>query len=74
MFASNVTSSSVAVNDNKTLASVLGNKATNRVNVAVTDLTQANTGLAIACALGVTFPFNLLIGIPLYLKLAPYFA
>ncbi|MBH9551449.1 sodium-dependent bicarbonate transport family permease [Inhella gelatinilytica] len=31
---------------------------------------QANTGLAIACALGVTFPFNLLIGIPLYLKLA----
>jgi len=35
---------------------------------------QANTGLAIACALGVTFPFNLLIGIPLYLKLAPYFA
>ena len=31
---------------------------------------QANTGLAIACALGVTFPFNLLVGIPLYLKLA----
>jgi putative PIN family toxin of toxin-antitoxin system len=30
--------------------------------------------LDIACALGVTFPFNLLIGIPLYLKLAPYFA
>lgn len=29
---------------------------------------QANTGLCIACALGVTFPFNLLIGIPLYLK------
>ena len=34
---------------------------------------QANTGLAIACALGVTFPFNLLVGIPLYLHLAPYF-
>ena len=31
---------------------------------------QANTGLAIACALGVTFPFNLLVGIPLYLRLA----
>ncbi len=35
---------------------------------------QANTGLAIACALGVTFPFNLLVGIPLYLHLAPHFA
>jgi hypothetical protein len=34
---------------------------------------QANTGLAIACALGVTFPFNLLIGIPLYLHMAPHF-
>ncbi|WP_397533792.1 sodium-dependent bicarbonate transport family permease [Roseateles sp.] len=34
---------------------------------------QANTGLSIACALGVTFPFNLLVGIPLYLHLAPYF-
>jgi uncharacterized protein len=34
---------------------------------------QANAGLAIACALGVTFPFNLLVGIPLYLKLAPLF-
>ena len=29
---------------------------------------QANTGLAIACALGVTFPFNILVGIPLYLR------
>ena len=27
---------------------------------------QANAGLAIACALGVTFPFNLILGIPLY--------
>ncbi len=35
---------------------------------------QANAGLAIACALGVTFPFNLLVGIPLYLQLAPRFA
>jgi len=30
---------------------------------------QANTGLCIACALGVSFPFNLLVGIPLYLRL-----
>lgn len=30
---------------------------------------QANTGLAIACALGISFPFNILIGIPLYLRL-----
>lgn len=29
---------------------------------------QANTGLCIACALGVTFPFNVLVGIPLYLR------
>lgn len=30
-------------------------------------LPQANGGLAIAVALGVTFPFNVLVGIPLYL-------
>lgn len=52
VLTSTVTSSSVAVNDNKTLASVLGNKATNGVNVEVTNLTQANTGLASAQTLG----------------------
>jgi uncharacterized protein len=31
---------------------------------------EANAGLAITAALAITFPFNLLIGIPLYLKLA----
>ena len=31
---------------------------------------QANAALSITAALGVTFPFNVLIGIPLYLKLA----
>lgn len=33
-------------------------------------LPQANAGLAIAVALGVTFPFNVLIGIPLYLHVS----
>jgi len=33
-------------------------------------LPQANGGLAIAVALGVTFPFNVLVGIPLYLHIA----
>jgi uncharacterized protein len=33
---------------------------------------QANAALSITAALGVTFPFNVLIGIPLYLKLAQY--
>ena len=31
---------------------------------------QANAALSITAALGVTFPFNLVIGIPLYLELA----
>jgi hypothetical protein len=31
---------------------------------------QANPGLSLAAALGVTFPFNVLIGIPLYHRLA----
>jgi hypothetical protein len=31
---------------------------------------QANAALSITAALGVTFPFNVLLGIPLYLKLA----
>ncbi len=33
---------------------------------------QANAALSITAALGVTFPFNVLFGIPLYLKLAQY--
>jgi hypothetical protein len=33
---------------------------------------QANAALSITAALGVTFPFNLVIGIPLYLELAQY--
>jgi len=35
---------------------------------------QANAALSITAALGVTFPFNVLLGIPLYLQLAQYFA
>lgn len=31
---------------------------------------EANSGLSIAAALGITFPFNILVGIPLYLQLA----
>lgn len=31
---------------------------------------QANPALSIGAALGITFPFNLLIGIPLYHRLA----
>ncbi len=35
---------------------------------------QANAALSITAALGVTFPFNVLVGIPLYLMLAQYFS
>lgn len=31
---------------------------------------QANAALSIAAALGVTFPFNILFGIPLYFEMA----
>ena len=31
---------------------------------------QANAGLSITAALGITFPFNLVVGIPLYIRLA----
>jgi len=31
-------------------------------------LPKANPGLSLACSLGITFPFNMLIGIPLYLS------
>ena len=31
---------------------------------------QANAALSITAALGVTFPFNILVGIPLYIALA----
>lgn len=34
---------------------------------------EANPGLSLAASLGVTFPFNVTIGIPLYLKWAEYF-
>ena len=33
-------------------------------------LPSADGGLALAAALGITFPFNLVIGIPLYAELA----
>ncbi len=36
-------------------------------------LPHANLSVPIACALGVTFPFNVLVGIPLYFSLATYF-
>lgn len=35
---------------------------------------QANAALSITAALGITFPFNVLLGIPIYLKLAQYIA
>lgn len=37
-------------------------------------LPQASPGFYLTLALGVTFPFNLAIGIPLYLKIAQHFA
>ena len=37
-------------------------------------LPQASPGIYLTLALGVTFPFNLAIGIPLFLKIAQYFA
>jgi uncharacterized protein len=33
---------------------------------------QANAGLSIAAALGITFPFNVVVGIPLYVALAEF--
>jgi hypothetical protein len=33
---------------------------------------EANPALSITIALAVTFPFNIVIGIPLYIKLAQY--
>ncbi|MCB1728919.1 MAG: sodium-dependent bicarbonate transport family permease [Halieaceae bacterium] len=36
-------------------------------------LPQANHGLSIAASLGVTFPFNVLVGIPLYIALVTHF-
>lgn len=56
--ASDVSSSSVAVNSNSILASTLGNSATNNLNVAVTDLTLANTGLVSKQTLGDTVSFT----------------
>ena len=31
---------------------------------------QANAGLSITAALGISFPFNIVLGIPLYIALA----
>jgi hypothetical protein len=31
---------------------------------------QANAALSITAALGITFPFNIVVGIPLYIELA----
>jgi len=37
-------------------------------------LPQANAGLCITASLGITFPFNLALGIPLYAKLAAWWS
>ena len=37
-------------------------------------LPEASPGIYLTLALGVTFPFNLAIGIPLFLKIAQHFA
>jgi hypothetical protein len=58
VLSSDVSSSSVAVNDNSTLASTLGNSATNSIGVTVTNLTQAKTGLASLQTLGDTVSFT----------------
>jgi uncharacterized protein len=36
-------------------------------------LPEANPGLSLAAVLGITFPFNILIGIPFYYRMAAYF-
>jgi uncharacterized protein len=36
-------------------------------------LPEANPGLSLGTVLGITFPFNILIGIPLYYRMAAYF-
>jgi hypothetical protein len=33
---------------------------------------EANAALSITAALGITFPFNIVLGIPIYLKLAQW--
>ena len=33
---------------------------------------EANAALSITAALGITFPFNIVLGVPLYLKLAQW--
>jgi uncharacterized protein len=37
-------------------------------------LPQANPSLSLGASLGITFPFNILIGIPLYLQIAQFIA
>jgi hypothetical protein len=35
-------------------------------------LPDANPGIYVTASLGITFPFNLIVGIPLYIKIAEY--
>ena len=37
-------------------------------------LPEANPALSLTASLGITFPFNILVGIPLYLSLAEWLA
>lgn len=37
-------------------------------------LPDANPGIYVTASLGITFPFNLIVGIPLYIEIAKYFA
>ena len=43
-----------------------GNNLFTSAPITLEDIPEANTGLCVAAALGVTFPFNLALGIPLY--------
>jgi hypothetical protein len=59
-------------------ATVLGSMAASASYIAAPPavrltLPQANLPLALTCALGITFPFNLILGIPLYYRIADWF-
>ena len=58
------------------LLAVLGGSASYIAAPAVmrAALRQANHGLSIAASLGITFPFNVLVGIPLYITAANWLA
>lgn len=49
---SSFTASALSVNDNRTTATSSGNNASNSINLAVSNLTQTNTGLASAQTMG----------------------